>query len=651
MQLGKKQLLMSGSGLAMAVCVFIGINIIFNLWFTSLRLDLTDSKLFTLSEGTINILQALEEPMHLKLYVSRKALTEYPLLANYAQRVRDMLLEYESRAGGSINLSFLDPEPFSEEEDQAVAEGLQNIPVGGARIQAYFGLVGVNSTNDREIIPFLAPGREASLEYEISKMIYNLANPERRVVGLLSSLPLFGEGIRPEPWSIITVMQEFFEIRDLSQNPTAITQGLDVLLLIHPKDLDDATLYAIDQYALQGGKLMALVDPLSDYDLSNPPEGATDVLPDMDSDLATLFNAWGIKLIEGKVVGDLQNSMRVQHQGARGIQEIEYLPWLHMKQANFNSDDFSTSELNRIHIGSGGAIEKTEDSEIEFQPLISSSTKSTLLERDLVIFQRSDPQVLLQAFKAEDKEFVLAARLSGPISSAFPDGITVPDPVDAPGEEAGDDSAEQEESGEETEPERIKDPDHTDKGELHAIVVADTDLLQDRFWIRVRSILNIRIPQTIANNGDFIVNSLENLSGSTDLISLRTRGEYERPFTRVEEIRREAETRFRDEEQRLKEKLETTEARIKELQQEDGEAGAGGQILTPAQAREINQFKEERLKTRKQLRAVQHGLQKDIEALGSRMRFINIALLPLTVILASIALHFIRKRRRQLQWG
>ena len=638
-----RRLLFSGTGALIAVGLFLGLNIIVSLGITSVRLDLTESKLFTLSPGTRNVLAGLEEPIALKLYVSRKQLSDYPLLANYAVRVRDILLEYESYADGKIDFIAIDPEPFSEEEDQAVADGMRNIPAGGATIQAYFGLAGVNSTDDREVIPFLAPGEEASLEYELTKMIYNLANPERRVVGVISTLPVFGEGSRPEPWSIINVMEEFFEVRNLrldDEDPEVIDDDNDVLMLIHPKDLSEDLLYQIDQFVLRGGKLLAFLDPLSDFDLTNPTTEQSATLPEVESSLEPLLSNWGVELLEAKVAGDLNAAMRVQHRDQRGLQELEYLPWLRLREANLNQEDFSTSEVKILNLGAAGIIEsidlqEEEDEErgetqnkVTFVPLMFTTESSTMFERDLVIFQR-DPNVIRQAYKEEGRKLTLAVRLGGTATSAFPDYAA-----------AGDDTA-ADEAGEE---EDADTGSHRAQGELNAIIVADTDLLQDRFWIRIRRLFDINIPQTIANNGDFVINSLENLSGSTDLISLRSRGEYERPFTRVERLRREAESRFRDEEQRLREKLTETEDRIRQLR-EEGEGSS--QILTPQQAREIEKFKQERLNTRKQLRAVQHNLQKSIESLGRNLKLVNIFLVPILAVLLSIAIHVLRTRRRR----
>ena len=436
-------------------------------------------------------------------------------------------------------------------------------------------------------------------------------------------------------------------MRDLGNAPTDL-ENIDVLMLVHPKDLNAQQLYSIDQYVLQGGKLLALIDPMSDWELSNPdPEWDQDTLPDLDSDLDVLLNAWGVEMLPSKVAGDLESAMRVQHRGTRGLQQIEYLPWLRLEEGNLSQDDFSTSELKLVHLGAAGVLRSMaagkSDSDAgdgddaivpagprpTMTPLMSTTEASMLMERDLVLFQRN-PVDLLNAFISGNEKLNLAVRLSGQAVSAF-DGPPAPEA----------------EEGEEAPPPPPDDGSHVSEGEVNAIVVADSDLLQDRFWVRIRKLFDIRIPQKIASNGDFIANALENLSGNTDLISLRSRGEYSRPFTRVEALRKEAEAKFRNKERELKEKLQQTEDRITALQQknEGGEA-----IISRQQAREIEKFREEKVETRKQLRAVQHGLNKSIEQLGSWLKFLNIILVPFLVVLGSLLAYYLRRHQRSMPW-
>ncbi|MCK5498326.1 MAG: Gldg family protein, partial [Gammaproteobacteria bacterium] len=576
------------------------------------------------SEGTLNILHNLEEPVRLDFYFSQKAIVGYPALMNYGVRVRDMLLEYEAHSNGMLQLNIIDPEVFSEEEDQAVASGLQSAPLNNAGDRAYFGLVGTNSTDEEKNIPFFQSSKESALEYDISKLLYNLAYPEKRVVGIISSLPIFGDEQEKLPkWTITDMIDEFFEIRVLGTNPKNL-EGVDVLMIIHPKDIKDETLFAIDQYVLKGGKVMLFVDPLAEGDRSKPADPDSTILPDLDSDLDRLTEQWGITVLKEKIVGDINAAMHVQTRSATGPQEVTYLPWLRLAKESFNQDDFATSQLNVIHMGTTGIIERNSDSKISFTPLIESTKQSMQLDRDFLFIQR-DPKIILDNFKSEEKKQVIAARLQGLVSTAFPEGLL-------------DDEGNRKNSGSDT---------LISEGDINVIVIADTDILNDTFWIRNKPYFGMTLPQPIANNGDFVINALENLSGSNDLASLRTRGEYTRPFERVETIRRQAELEYREREQKLVATLQETEQKIRTLQQTQSKDDAeSAMLLTPEQSAEIEKFQTLRIDTRKQLRAVQHELKKNIESLGAKLRFLNIAFLPLIIILISIGTGVYRVTRR-----
>ena len=619
----KKQII-SGTGLLLVAALAVAAIIIVNTTLTSLRLDLTENKLFTLSDGTVNIISSLEEPVTLDFYFSRKSLSGYPQLMNYGTRVRDLLQEYAAKSGGRIKLTIIEPEPFSEAEDQAVASGLQGISVNTAGDRAYFGLVGTNATDDEKTIPFFQVNRESALEYDVTKLIYNLANPDKRVVGIISTLPIMPGAAMPparagSEWAIIKVMREFFEIRDLGTTPDRIGDDIDVLMVIHPKQLKENTLLAIEQYLFRGGKAMLLLDPLAEADPTQPDPENPMVLPDLDSDLKVLFDVWGVEMPEEKLSTDINAAMRVQTRSARGPQEVLYLPWLRLGEGSFNKDDFSTSELEVIHLGTAGSLQLKEGSTLQLTPLLQTSAEAMQLERDLIFFQR-DPNVILENFKSENRRFTLAARLSGHVASAFPEGIW-----------------------DDTEQQSTKTAELLKEGDINAIVIADTDILNDMFWIRNQNYFGVDIPQPIANNGDFIINSLENLSGNNDLISLRSRGEFSRPFSRVETIRRQAEDEFRERETALQAKLEETEKRILSLQQE----GGSELILSAEQTREIEKFRQEQVKTRKELRNVQHELQKNIARLGSQLKFLNIGFIPIIIMLLGVLISTLRLRRQQ----
>jgi ABC-type uncharacterized transport system involved in gliding motility auxiliary subunit len=620
-----KKILLSGTGVIITAALSMAIIILVNSTLTSWRLDLTENKLFTLSEGTLNIIQNLDEPVTLNFYVSKKLMSDVPQLLGYANRVHDLLDEYLAESNGNIRLIVIEPEPFSEEEDRAVADGMQGVPISTTGDLAYFGLVGTNTIDDELSIPFFQNNREEKLEYDLTKLIYNLANPEKRVLGVISNLPVFGNYMpgMVQEWTISQIVSEFFDVRVLD-SALEINQDLELLLIIHPEYLTEVTLFAIDQYLLGGGKALFFVDPMAEGDTMPPDPEDPYAMPTKHSDINELFSAWGIDVLDGMVAADLNTAMRVQLRTTRGVEETNFLPWLKLTTANFNSEDFVTSELNSINLGAAGIIEQKQGSSVEMTPLFQTSTESMKLSAAILEFQ-PDPGDLISDFESEDTRFTLAARISGTASSAYPDGMPDIDPENPFDEDY------------------LAPDTPLTQGDINTIIVADTDILSDSFWISQQSFFGVQLPQPIADNGNFVINALEHLSGSSDLISLRNRGEFSRPFEVVDRIRREAESQFRQQEQMLEAKLEETESKIAELQQE---RTSNDLLLSPEQQREIENFRQEQLNTRQELRSVQYELQKNVERLGTILKFINIGLVPLFIAGLALTMGFIRTRRK-----
>lgn len=629
--------LLSGGGLLLALVAFLAINIIGNQTLTSMRLDVTENRLFTLSQGTRNILDSLKEPINLRYYFSNKLLAGYPELQTYGVRVRDLLEEYSSRSDGQIKLTVIDPEPFSEAEDQAVAFGIRQLPVSEVGDMAYFGLVGTNSVDQEIAIPFFDPSQEQALEYDLTKLVYNLAHPKKRVVGVISGLPIFGRpdpyGRPAQPWTVVPVLREAFDVRELRADLINIDKDVDTLVVIHPENLSEETQYAIDQFVLKGGKAMVFVDPSAENDSTVPDPANPTVLPEHKSDLPKLLQAWGLKLLEGKVAADADAAIRVSYTGNRGPQEIEYLPWLHLEEKNLNREDFTTSQLKLVNVGSGGVLQRLEGATTTITPLIETGGNSGLLDAEAVMIVR-DPRGLLESFEPEGKPLMLAARVTGKVNSAFPGGKV---------EKAGPTPAGQPADGEKAQTESIVKPNHVEESAqpVNLIVVADTDMLADSFWIRMQQSMGVRVPTPFADNGNFLVNAIDNLGGNSDLISLRSRGSSSRPFTVVEQIQKDAEAQFRSKERALQEKLQETEKKIAELQQQKDQSA--GTLMSPQQKAEVEKFKAEMLNTRKQLRDVQHDLRKNIEGLGTKLRIVNIGLVP--ALLGTFAIVFALARR------
>jgi len=621
----KKSHSLGGTGLLLLAILFLALTVISNFALRGKQIDLTESKLYTISAGTQNVLQSLDEPVHLYFFFSNRATEGIPQLRDYATRVRELLQEFVSNADGKLQLTEIDPLPFSEEEDRASLFGLQAVSLGGGGDPIYMGVAGTNAVDDLEIIEFLQPDREAFLEYDLAKLVHNLSNPERTVVGVLSGLPV-AQGFDPRtggeipPWVMTTQMEQLFEVRNLDPGLGAIDEDIDLLVVIHPKDLSDLTLYAIDQFVMGGGKLLAFVDPISDAEIPMDPAGASSALfADRSSSLESLFNAWGFSANPAEVVLDAGQALSVN--SGTG-QPVRHLAMIGAGKDALSQDDVITANLSNVNLGSAGHITLNDGATIELVPLISSSDQSALTTAEQLRFL-PDPLALLDNFSPTGERYVLAARINGTLPSAFPEGPP-----------AGADAL----------PDR---PEHRAAAESPAnlIVVADTDMLSDRMWVQVQNFFGQRIAQAFADNGSFVINGVDNLTGSSDLIAVRSRGTFARPFQKVEALRREAETRYRAQEQALQQELDETERRLQDLQSAKDDDNR--LIITPEQQAELLRFQDEKLRIRKDLREVRRELDRSIEQLGTTLKVINIGLVPLLLSVAAIMVAMVRARRRR----
>jgi len=632
--------LLTGSGLAIAVVLFFAVNVLSNVVLRSARFDLTDQHLYTLSEGTRNILQSIDEPITLRFYLSKKLATGLPGINNYANRVLELLQEYEQAADGNLNLHIIDPEPFSEEEDRAVGYGLQGVPLNNGNVQFYFGLVGTSSTDDQELIPFFPPDREELIEYDLTKLVYQLANPTQKVVGLLSTLPLEGgpsmgfmqgQGGSP-PWMILDSIREVMQVKSLEKDVADIPEDVEVLMVVHPKKLSDATLYAIDQFVLGGGRALVFVDPHSEADPI--PRNPMGMQGPRNSDLGKVFDAWGIELVKGKVVGDLPLAKKVNFQKQSRTYVADYPIWIDLTPQHLDPDDVVTAKLPSLTMASAGILQKKEGSDIEFNPLVETDDKAMQIDTSRLMFM-PDIEGLLRTYRPEGKKLTLAARLTGKVKTAFPDGK----PKAADSEKTDNQPIEGNQ--------KLEDKPHlTESAEpINVIVVADTDMLQDRFWVQVQNFFGQRIGIPNSANNSFVTNALDNLTGSHDLITVRSRGSFSRPFTLVRDIQQEAEMQYRQKEQALQQRLKDTERQIQDLQKAKGEQTV--LILNPEQQSALDGFRQQLVATRKELRSVQHELQKNIESLEGIVKFLNIGFMPLVIVVGSVVISAYKMRRRR----
>jgi ABC-type uncharacterized transport system involved in gliding motility auxiliary subunit len=614
---------------ALAV-IFIGLTILITFVLRGARLDLTESKLYSIAPGTQRIVSSLPEPINLYFFFSQEASSQSPPLRAYAQRVRELLEEMAQRSNGKLRLKAIDPQPFSEDEDRAAEFGLTAVPIGARGESLYFGLAGTNSTDGREIIGFFQPDKEEFLEYDVASLVHRLGNPKRATIGLMSSLPVDASfdpqsgGMR-EGWASIAQLREVFNVQTLAADITAIDKSIDVLMLVHPKDLSAPTLYAIDQFVMRGGKLIAFIDPQSENDPAGGGQmGAPPMPGSRSSSLGPLLDSWGIVFDPNMVLGDREFGLTVSlRQGQPPSQHIAIIGF---NRASMDKDDVVTSSLDTVNVMTGGTLKKKDGTDIAFEPMIQSSTNAALLPVARLAFMQ-DSGSLLDGFKATGEHYAVAARVHGKLKSAYPNGS----PPAAPDTESP--------AAKPAAAEHLAET----SADANLIIVADTDMLADPLWMRTQNVFGQRFAVAWANNGDFIANATDNLAGSSDLISIRGRQSFFRPFTKVDDLRRRADEQLRAKEKELDQELRETEAKLSEL--EAGRNNTGSLVLSPEQEAELARFQQERVRVRKELRDVRRSLDIEIERLGTLLKILNIALVPALIALGAILLAVARSRR------
>lgn len=608
--------------LGLLALAFVAAVMASNTLLRGIRIDLTENQLYTLSPGTTSLLAKIEEPINLYYFFSDQETGDVQFLRGFATRVREMLEEFETNAGGKLILNVIDPLPFSEDEDRASQFGLQPVSLGGLNDSIYFGLVGTNSVGDEDVIPFFQPSKENFLEYDIARLIYNLANPDKVVVGLFSGVPMTG-GFNPQtqqptqPWVIAQQVEQLFDVEQLPATIDQVDEDIDVLWIVHPTAVDDMSLYAIDQFLMRGGRALIFVDPVAEIAATPNPMGMS---PGSSSSLDTLFESWGVRFDSSLVVTDHTNALTVGG-GAFGQRPMRHIGLIGLDSETMDQQDVITSGLEALNLGIAGHIELSADSSLTMAPLLESTADSATMTADRFQFL-PNPDDLLDEFVPTATKYVFAARLQGSLETAFPDG--------PPGE------------FEPTEEFAGRHLDSTDTANI--ILVADVDLLSDRLWVQRQSFLGQELTTAFASNGDFVINALDNLTGSADLIGLRSRASYSRPFDTVDELRRRADAEFRATEQRLQAELTETEQRLAELQaaRED----SSSLLMSEEQQQEVQRFLDEQVRIRQELRAVRRELDRSIEQLGSTLKIVNIVVAPLLfAVLALIIVPAVGKRR------
>ena len=608
------------AGLLTLLAILVLVNVL--LSFASIRWDATEERIYSLSQGTRNILAGMGQPVTVKYFFNASSRDLPGNFKLYGKRVAEFLDEYRHASRGRIAIEAHDPRPDSDEEEWAQKYGLRPVQLGGERV--YAGLVFLAAERE-ETIEFLDPAREELLEYDLTRIIQQLQSVEQKKVGILSTLPVFGQPAGPpgpgqpggfRPWFFVEELRKTYEVREI--DPAAegpIDPALDLLLLVHPKGLSLKLQYAIDQYVLSGRNALVFVDPLAltegQQQRFQPPEG---------SGLERLLTAWGVEMDPQKAVADLDQPTRIRTR----TNAVEDSPvWVSAQGEAFNSKEVVTAKLERMLLPVTGALKKRDDSAFEFEPLLQSGRNSALVNSFVAGFGAA---TIRSDITPGGERLNLAVRVRGEFRSAFPAG-----PPREENAAAG--------------PEPPAAAAHLEVGlrKSTVIIVADADMLADEFYVRRNNFMGFDLSSVFNDNLNFLANAVEILSGSQDLVDLRSRGKFERPFEKVLELKRQAQERWLAKEKELTRQVEATNRKLRELEQQKD--SAQNLILSAEQEAEIASFREQRIRINRELKEVRKNLRADIEALGTTLKAVNIFMMPALVSLFGIFLGLYRQRR------
>lgn len=630
------------SGVVLLVVILVLINSISQNAFSSFSLDLTENKIYSVSQGTKNVLSNLEDPITLKFYFSKRDARDMPGLLIYGRRIADFLKEYERVSAGKVRLEIYDPRPDSEDEEWAERYGLKAVPRPDGLGKIYLGMVGINSEGTEEAIAFFEPSKEEFLEYDVTRLIYALNQSKRPVVGILSSLDIEGKkGAQPgqgggiRPWYFVEQLKQFTSVKFLSDKIEKLPDDIDVLLVIHPKKLNEKLLFSLDQFVLAGGRMIALVDPYCGVDPSGsePGQGTNPKLSfdspgsKKSSSLNKLFKAWGISVVKEQAVADINLSTAVRDR-ENGL-PTKFVLWLDLGKPQVAKDDIITGMIDRLLFLWAGSINITDTPSVNVKKLIFSSQQGVMLPQKDYEFMGGRPDELLRkVYKRTGSEKVLAVRLDGKFKTNFPDG--------KPGKP----------SDSELHMSQAKDYLFESKEESHIIVFSDVDFLHDRFSLQMNNLMGQQFASLRNDNTILLQNAVENMAGSSDLINIRSRGTISRPFTRIEAMEAAARARLSQQEMVFEAEVSNANQRLAGLLGAQQSKGTDGQqVVGEAVLKELKQLRIKKQEAQHRLREIRRTYRRDIERLESWLFFLNTFLIPLFLIVGSgLYLWFRRKR-------
>lgn len=609
-------LLTTGRGVGLLIVILVALNIVSARLFV--RADLTQERIFTLSDGTRRILSKLEEPVRVKFYFSRSEQELPPMIKTYATRVEEVLREYAAVSAGKLTLEVVDPRPDSEDEEWARRYGLNGVRLSSGD-EAFLGAV--LSQGKREVaVPYFDIRTEEFLEKDISEALVRVTKKEKAKVGLLSGIPLSGRpamgipgmGEGSAPWVLYQELEKSFALESLANDIKAIPAGMSLVIAFHPKGMSDATQYALDQYVLGGGRLLVVVDPFARADLANiaPMMQQSGQMPQSSSDLPKLFAGWGVEYRPAEIVGDREKMVMVTAGGMR----VPYPFFISLDESKVAKGHAITQGLKNLLFAEPGAIALKEGSSYVLEPLVVTSTASGAASGGLAAMM--GPAEFSKDFKPDGKERVLVGLLRGKFKSAFADGP----PAGAEGQHLAEGSS-----------------------ETSALIMTDSDMFHDSNAVDIFRLGNQTIARNRNDNLALLFNAVDVLAGSEDLISIRSRGRVARPFTRVQEIQSSAQQRWQQEEDLLSQRLSDLQAKLNDLERQ--KASGSRFALDSAQEAELERFRMEQIDIKRRRREVRKNLREDIERLGSRLAAANLLVVPLAVSGFGIAV-FVRRARR-----
>jgi ABC-type uncharacterized transport system involved in gliding motility auxiliary subunit len=626
---------------AAGILVMLAILIVFNFiaGFFRTRMDLTQEKAYTLSGGTKAILKKLDTPVKIRFYCSQPeaATPDSVFLRTYAKRVEDLLAEYKQAAGGKLIVEKLDPQPDSDAEDSARLDGVEGQQLSSGE-QFYMGLA-VSLLDQKETIPFLAPNRERLLEYDLSRAISRVVTPEKPVVGILSAMPVFGMPSNPmmarmgqqgqQPWAIVTELKNDFTVKNVPLEVDKIDDEIKVLLVIHPREISEKSQFALDQFVLRGGKLIAFLDPLPMVD-SKEQNQMLGSIPNSGSSLDKLLKAWGIAFDTTKVVADMNFKMQL---GGRNGQPQEAPAVLSLTPQGINKDDIITSQIDNLWLPYAGAFTGTPVQGLKETVLLKSTPDSQLVDGFMAQMAGAN---IMKEFKRSGTEYALAIRLTGKFKTAFPNGK----PEDKKDDKKDADKKPDEKKDDKKPDDSLKET----KQDTTVILVGDADMLYDN--VALRQVQSPFGTMSMAMNGNlnFAQNAVEQLSGDSNLIGVRSRATLNRPFTRVKAMEAAANEKFQSEIKRLEDSAAEAQRRINELQQQKKDKDQRF-ILSPEQSNELAKLRQEEVDSRKRLKQVRKEFRKEVVSLQTRVKWLNILAVPLAVTASGLAIAMVKRKK------